>query len=209
MAEIIPIISNSFDANAYLIIDEKTALIDTGAGMDERILRKIREKAEPSKIELVVNTHGHADHCGGNGYFKDATVLAHSREILEMKNGRLYGTHYLRGERTPTRVDQGLEEGEIIKLGQYRLKVLHTPGHTPGSICLLEEEEKTLFSGDTLFPGGNFGRVDLGGSRREMIESLERLSNLEFDLLLPGHGGVTKGGKEQARLSLVNAKELL
>jgi glyoxylase-like metal-dependent hydrolase (beta-lactamase superfamily II) len=209
MAEIIPIISNSFDANAYLIIDEKTALIDTGAGMDNRILRKIRENVEPGKIELVINTHGHADHCGGNGSFKNATVLAHSKEILEMKNGLLYGTYYLRGERTPMRVDQGLEEGEIIELGQYSLRVLHTPGHTPGSICLLEEEEKTLFSGDTLFPGGNFGRVDLGGNRRGMIESLERLSNLEFDLLLPGHGNPTRGGKEQARLSLVNAREFL
>jgi len=209
MAEIIPILSNSFDANAYLVIDEKIALIDTGAGMDERIIREIREKVEPNKIELVINTHGHADHCGGNGFFKNATVLAHSKDILEMRNGRLYGTYHLRGEKTPTRVDQGLEEGELIGLGQYSLKVLHTPGHTQGSICLLEEGEGALFSGDTLFSGGNFGRVDLGGSRDEMIASLDRLSNLGFDLLLPGHGSPTRNGNEQAMLSAENAREFL
>ncbi|MDP6459773.1 MAG: MBL fold metallo-hydrolase, partial [Candidatus Hydrothermarchaeota archaeon] len=118
MAEILPIISNSYDANAYLIIDDKTALVDTGAGMDERILQKIREKVKLNNIELVINTHGHADHCGGNMYFKYATVLAHTSEILEMRNGLLYGTYYLRGEKTPMRVNQELQEGEIIELGQ-------------------------------------------------------------------------------------------
>ncbi|MDP6459276.1 MAG: MBL fold metallo-hydrolase, partial [Candidatus Hydrothermarchaeota archaeon] len=107
------------------------------------------------------------------------------------------------------RVDQGLQEGEIIELGQYSLKVLHTPGHTPGSICLLDEESKTLFSGDTLFPGGSFGRVDLGGNGGEIIQSLKRLSGIDFDILLPGHEGVTKNGKEQARLSADNALEFL
>lgn len=209
MAEIVPIISNTFDGNVFLIIDEKTALVDTGAGMDDRIHRRVMDEIGSGKIDLIINTHGHADHCGGNDYFKDATVLAHAKEAKEMGEGGLHGTWYMRGMKASVKVDTLLEEGELIELGRYNLRVLHTPGHTSGSICLLEEEVKALFSGDTLFPGGSFGRVDFGGDRGEMIASLKRLSNLDFDLLLPGHGNIIRGGREQAMLSMKNAREFI
>jgi glyoxylase-like metal-dependent hydrolase (beta-lactamase superfamily II) len=209
MVDIIPIISTSFDSNCYLILDEEKVIVDTGAGMDDRIAKKIRKRVSLGEVSLVINTHAHVDHCGGNAFFREAEVLAHRREAEEMVRGSLYDTCRLRGEKIPRRVDRILAEGDVIELGNLSLKVLHTPGHTPGSICLLEEEKRILFSGDTLFSGGGFGRVDLGGSSEEMIQSLRRLAAIDFDLLLPGHGGVAKNGKEQAKSALENALEFL
>ena len=91
-----------------------------------------------------------------------------------------------------------LAEGEQIRFGDIRLEVLHTPGHTEGSVCLLAQDERLLFTGDTLFRGG-WGRVDLpGGSADAMIESLGRLATLEHDLrVLPGHGARTTIERER------------
>ena len=82
-----------------------------------------------------------------------------------------------------------LKEADIIQLGNTKLEIIHTPGHTPGSICLYNEAEKTLISGDTLFDGG-FGRTDLrGGSMKEMEKSLEKLEQLPSGIcVFPGHG---------------------
>ncbi|MBU4246176.1 MAG: MBL fold metallo-hydrolase, partial [Nanoarchaeota archaeon] len=86
-----------------------------------------------------------------------------------------------------------LDDGDLIKSGDLKLKVIHTPGHTKGSICLYDEKNKILFSGDTVF-AGSFGRVDFpGSSSREMKQTLEKLSKLEIDKILPGHGEIVWG----------------
>jgi hydroxyacylglutathione hydrolase len=97
-----------------------------------------------------------------------------------------------------------LAEGGEIQFGELRLRVLHTPGHTPGSVCLWAADEGYLFSGDTLFAGG-WGRVDLpGGSAEEMAESINRLLTLEDPLrVLPGHGPATTVGRERTWMELV------
>ena len=97
-----------------------------------------------------------------------------------------------------------LAEGGEVRFGSVRLDVLHTPGHTEGSVCLLSRDEGLLFSGDTLF-AGSFGRVDLpGGSRDAMADSLARLSRLVDPIsVLPGHGPSTTIGRERAWLELV------
>ena len=97
-----------------------------------------------------------------------------------------------------------LAEGGVIRFGEIRLRVLHTPGHTLGSVCLLDDDNGLLFSGDTLFPGG-WGRVDLpGGDPLAMVESLARLTGLEDRLrVLPGHGADTTIGRERAWMELV------
>jgi glyoxylase-like metal-dependent hydrolase (beta-lactamase superfamily II) len=97
-----------------------------------------------------------------------------------------------------------LVEGGQIRFGEIRLRVLHTPGHTEGSVCLLADDDGLLFSGDTLFPGG-WGRVDLpGGSPGQMVESLGRLARLEDRVrVLPGHGAATTIGRERPWLELV------
>ncbi len=97
-----------------------------------------------------------------------------------------------------------LAEGGVIRFGALRLRVLHTPGHTEGSVCLLAEDEGLLYSGDTLFAGG-WGRVDLpGGDATAMVDSLARLSGLEDHIgVFPGHGGATTIGRERALLELI------
>jgi glyoxylase-like metal-dependent hydrolase (beta-lactamase superfamily II) len=97
-----------------------------------------------------------------------------------------------------------LAEGGEIRFGEIRLRVLHTPGHTEGSVCLLDADRGDLYSGDTLFAGG-WGRVDFpGGSAEEMAASIARLSELEDRLrVLPGHGSPTTIGRERPWMELV------
>jgi glyoxylase-like metal-dependent hydrolase (beta-lactamase superfamily II) len=97
-----------------------------------------------------------------------------------------------------------LAEGGEVRFGEIRLRVLHTPGHTEGSVCLLASDEGLLFSGDTLFAGG-WGRVDLpGGDPAAMVESIARLATFEDrTAVLPGHGQATTIGRERAWMELV------
>jgi hydroxyacylglutathione hydrolase len=103
-----------------------------------------------------------------------------------------------------------LAEGGVVRFGDVRLDVLHTPGHTEGSVCLVSHEAGVVFSGDTLFPGG-WGRVDLpGGDPGAMVESLRRLATLPDALrVLPGHGRATTIGAERPWLELVDREGLL
>jgi hydroxyacylglutathione hydrolase len=97
-----------------------------------------------------------------------------------------------------------LAEGGVVRFGSIRLRVLHTPGHTEGSVCLLAEDEGLLYSGDTLFAGG-WGRVDLpGGDETLMVASIARLTGLEDHIgVFPGHGQATTVGRERAWMELV------
>ncbi|MFL5681440.1 MAG: MBL fold metallo-hydrolase, partial [Chloroflexota bacterium] len=103
-----------------------------------------------------------------------------------------------------------LAEGGEIRFGDIRLSVLHTPGHTEGSVCLLADDERLLLSGDTLFAGG-WGRVDLtGGSPEQMVESIGRLASLEDGLrVIPGHGATTTIARERAWMELVRDQRRL
>ena len=97
-----------------------------------------------------------------------------------------------------------LAEGGEVRFGSVRLEVLHTPGHTEGSVCLLDNEHGRLYSGDTLF-AGSFGRVDLpGGSAEAMVASLDRLRRFDDGLVvLPGHGATTSIGRERGWLEWI------
>ncbi len=148
-------------------------------------------------LDFIINTHAHIDHVGGNDFFNYAQVYCHEFEADAMKSGAFYGTTQFIGSGSPKRVDHFLKNGDKIDLGETKLDVIHTPGHSPGSICLYEKNQEALFSGDTLFPDGNVGRTDLvGGSMEDLISSLKKLNNLDFEILFPGHMRVVNNGKD-------------
>lgn len=183
------------DTNCYLIGDETAgvcAVVDPG-GSPERVLAMIEKSGlEP---QMVLLTHGHWDHVGAIPAllekWPDLPIYAHERELCPAdepnphyffphagKNQRLYG------------------EGDELALGGLKLQVLHTPGHSDGSVVLLVED--VMLCGDTLF-AGTCGRCDLpGGGEEPMLQSLKRLASLEGDYkVCPGHGPLSTLERER------------
>jgi hydroxyacylglutathione hydrolase len=155
-------------------------------------------------LKLIVSTHGHWDHIGDNAALAGHTgapIAVHplDRTRLEVPNKGMAPFDI-----PPSVPAVELAEGGQVRFGEIRLAVLHTPGHTEGSVCLLSVDDGVLFSGDTLFASG-WGRVDLpGGSTEQMGASIARLAGLEDRLrVMPGHGPTTTIGRERPWMDLV------
>jgi len=180
---------SDLDSNIYLIGD---AIIDSGTGFNFTRLRDIFRvlKREMSDIKQVINTHGHFDHIGGNGYFLNGKIAIHKLDspIVERGDKELSVADFFDGNLHPRQVDKKLEDGDKIKLDGMELEVIHTPGHTLGSVCLFDRKNQFLFSGDTVFENA-IGRVDFPNSDpNAMQKSLEKLSSLNVKQIFPGHG---------------------
>jgi len=187
--------------NAFLVGDSGTReamLVDAPPGAAEALARSA-EKQKP-KVVIIVNTHGHWDHVVDNAAVAERTgapLAIHRDDAAMLADGGTYGFD-LPFEMRPSKADRVVAEGDILQAGGLSFTVLHTPGHTPGSICLYCAEENTLLSGDTLFDQG-YGRTDLpGGDEGKMRVSLLRLSRLPADTrILPGHGEETTIGAQR------------
>jgi len=197
--------------NVYLLADRHTReviAIDTAIPSLSWITDELGERGWT--LKMIVTTHGHWDHFGDNAALAEHTgapIAVHTLDAYRLTNPRpLYAPFEI-----PACVPAvDLAEGGEIRFGEIRLTVLHTPGHTEGSVCLWSAEHGLLFSGDTLFAGG-WGRVDLpGASPEQMVESLARLATLEDPLsVLPGHGAQTTIGRERPWLELVARERCL
>jgi hydroxyacylglutathione hydrolase len=155
-------------------------------------------------LKLIASTHGHWDHIGDN-----AAVAAHTGAdiaVHPLDRDRLTNPSpvWAPFEIVPSVPAVELAEGGEVRFGSIVLRVLHTPGHTEGSVCLLAGDDGLLYSGDTLFAAG-WGRVDLpGGDPEAMVESLGRLLTLEDGVrVYPGHGANTTIGRERPWLEMV------
>jgi glyoxylase-like metal-dependent hydrolase (beta-lactamase superfamily II) len=191
--------------NVYVLGDEATReaiAIDTARPCVPWITGLLLERGW--KLRLIVSSHGHWDHIGDNAAVTDHTGA--DIAVHPLDRDRLIHPEPLFApfDIPPSVPAVDLAEGGRIQFGSIDLEVLHTPGHTEGSVCLLAHDDGLLLSGDTLFAGG-WGRVDLpGGSPEQMVESIRRLGRLEGSLrVLPGHGSATTIQRERAWLDLV------
>ncbi|MCF6157534.1 MAG: MBL fold metallo-hydrolase [wastewater metagenome] len=188
------------EVNCYLIGSKKdnAAIVIDAGGNPEEILDLL--KRHNLTLRYILNTHAHFDHVGGVGYLQDKTGAAF---LLHQEDMPLLG--YLNDQTSafgmspiPTpRVDKPLADNEEIPVGDETLQVIHTPGHSPGSVCFLIND--ALFSGDTLF-AGSIGRTDFyGGSHTKIIHSIKtRLFTLgDHVVVYPGHGEPTTIGEER------------
>ena len=193
-------------SNTYVVWDEHSLegmIID--CGVEPKLVKNFCEKFN-IEIKYIVLTHGHFDHCDYiEGYceqFPKAQFLCHKDElcVLEDIEGNL--SFWGKSPRAYKADYSFLSEGDTVKLGKSDtecmiFKVLHTPGHTPGSICLLDEKSKIMYTGDTLFKN-SYGRVDFKyGNPLQMRSSLLRLYSLDKDITFyPGHYGKSTIGEE-------------
>jgi len=183
------------DSNIYVIDNE--IVVDTGTGEFFHQARQEIEKAvDPKRIKLIVNTHYHYDHTGGNKKFRDwlkSPIAAHKADRELIEKGKTLSESFHQVAKIVT-IDQELRDGDIIHTENFNLSVIHTPGHSAGSICLYEPDKKILISGDMLFDG-TVGRTDLpGGNYNETRFSLEKLDKMNIQYLFPGHGLLKIGG---------------
>lgn len=192
--------------NVHIIADERSGeaiAIDTAMPCLEWIAGELA--ARSWTLKLIVSTHGHWDHIGDNARVVEHTgaqIAVHPLDADRLTDPRPMWAPF---EIPPSVPAVDLAEGGEIRFGSIRLEVLHTPGHTEGSVCLLDNDGGRLYSGDTLF-AGSFGRVDLaGGSAEAMVESLDRLRRLDDGLqVLPGHGPTTSIGRERGLLEWIS-----
>jgi hydroxyacylglutathione hydrolase len=199
--------------HSYLILGTKmNVLIDSGINQNFGILKEDLKEIgiEVNDLNLVVNTHEHVDHFGANLFLqKKVPIVTHRYAATKIVSAddevllcRAHG-HDPKGYH----VHIWLENMNVIDMGDWFLKIFHTPGHTSGSICIYEPRKRILVSGDTVFARGTISDISSSGSYGEYINSLARLNTMKIDLLLPGHGTVSRNVEEDIEKAIDNAKK--
>jgi len=204
---LIRLVVGPLEVNCFILADEKTkeaVIIDPGDDAQE-ILKIIKEKG--LKVKYIINTHGHFDHMGANRALKDATgaaLLIHEGDAPMMASAQIQSRAFGMDTTPSPKADRYVKHGDVIKAGEVSLKVLHTPGHSPGGISLMEQG--MVFTGDALF-AGSIGRTDLpGGDLMTLIRSIKtNLMTLPDDTkVFCGHGPASTIGEEREENPFLN-----
>lgn len=196
---------NPFQENTYLVSDQtrEAIIIDPGCYFKEEI-DKLNDYVNTNGliIKYIICTHGHIDHALGMNVVRDtykAKTILHKGDLEILNRIKDFGATVGIDVDPPREPDCFIEEGEQLQFGNTVLDILHVPGHSPGSIALVNKEENIVFSGDVLFRRG-IGRTDLtGGDHMTLIESInEKLLTLSDDMVVyPGHGETTTVKEER------------
>ncbi len=196
---------NAFAENTYLAYDEtkECVIIDPGCySREEQYELTEFIESEKLRVKYLLNTHCHVDHVLGNYFIKDkyrVPFLMHEQDFATLKSVKLYAPMYGFPSYHEAEPDGFLKEGEEVKFGNARWKILFLPGHAPGHIGFYDDKEKIIFGGDVLFDS-SIGRTDLpGGNFNTLLHSIQqKLFLLPDDVVVyPGHGPTTTIGKEK------------
>ena len=202
--------SRSMDSNiTFIKTGDRHILVDTGTGMNYYALDKQLQSlgSSISQITDIILTHSHIDHIGGVIPIVEEgnpRIHLHKAEAEPINRGDMSQTlaATFGVDLPPLKIESILEEGSILEFGDIKLEVYHTPGHSLGSICLMILDTGILITGDTLFPGGSFGRTDFPtGDEQALVESLRRITEMEFEVGLPGHMSAMKFNAKKSALA--------
>jgi glyoxylase-like metal-dependent hydrolase (beta-lactamase superfamily II) len=196
---------NPFQENTYLLYDEtgEAIIVDAGCYTTSEAA-EVKRFTDETKltVKYLVNTHCHIDHILGINALRDiynVDCYAHREELPTLQMAPQHAMMFGLVIDTVPKVEKTIDEGDELKFGNTTLKVIHTPGHTLGGVCLYSAKDKILITGDTLFQG-SIGRTDLGGGSFDtIIHSITtKLLALPDDVMIfPGHGDSSTIGKER------------
>lgn len=192
----------AYDCNVYLLDDDDPIVVDAGSGMHiGTTLEEISKIVPLRSIGRIVLTHSHYDHIGGAEAMSEATgatVYLHRTEAELIQAGDMSLTLSKMFGKGISKLDiSPLDEGESLSCGSTRLEVVHAPGHSPGSIALVDRSGASAIVGDTVFCDGGVGRWDLpGGDLAELRSSIKQLGALGLKSMYPGHGSYADGDAE-------------
>jgi hydroxyacylglutathione hydrolase len=190
------------EVNCYILGDEETkeaVVIDPGGDEDE-ILEVLNHNQ--FQLKLIIDTHGHFDHVDANQPLKEATgakIAIHEADAQMLDQPSAEAMFFTGNRVRLSQPDILLKEGDVLTFGSYRLRVLHTPGHTPGGISLLLEDHTYVYVGDLLF-AGSIGRTDFPGGDFDALINAVRTKIFPLGdnyIVYPGHGPVTTVGQER------------
>jgi hydroxyacylglutathione hydrolase len=202
-------------SHVYLIKGQtKNVLIDTGLADQFPYLEDCLQEVglAPADIHLIILTHEHFDHVGACVHFYDTAVISAHRlaaNKIELQDEFVMMNRFFDRTVEPFRADIWLEGDTVIDLGNYRLHIIHTPGHCSGCLCVYEPDQQLLFTGDTVLAGGVLSGIFVSGSISDYLNSLERLSNLRINELYPGHGRVSTTPQDDLKRAVENSQALL
>lgn len=172
----------------------KSGIVCNGYVLDGFAVDAPEGAEPPDELEMLILTHPHCDHfISASKYGCPVAASEYAAELIENKRDDICLCSFVNLDFPEIKISKKLEEGDILKSGGTELRIIETPGHVEGALCIYEPNKKYLFSGDTVFPGYAFPNTSLPeGSPGKLKQSYKKLAELEIEIIYPGHGEPVK-----------------